>query len=474
MVNLLLFLLFLIIPSEAQAQSFPKPPDVPAYVTVTPTYAAGTTPNVVGDGSATGGFPPATELAEIAPVTEPGWARSINDDQCLSGDDGPNPPGVLCPEAKFRTRTSGDVKILFDDPIRNYGQPGQSHCHTFFGNLSANAYSTYATLRTNARARSLAAGGPLNGTAYWFPCVIKTNPFGDGKNYALRPSTSIIIYYQNIASESLKNTRLMLGLRYVGGYDMDNGATYLSGLVATANAQPGTAGRYRVCQDSTPTHFWSLTSNCGSGFNWRCIRNDTGTESRADGLVNADGSDPHGGKCTAGQDMWVQFEGPSCWDGRNLWSQGGYKHVLPKIWDTVTGKFICPNGWYVLPTLALQIHFAHQGFADYSTWKLSSDDLAGTLPGRSFHTDWFNGWDRTALSSWLINCMGIGNEGGIAHECDGSNISNTQQLITNMPAPTGRSSQTDTVNPGYTTAPEGMVLLPTTHNGPKDIHVHGG
>jgi hypothetical protein len=470
MVNLLLFLIAMVWAEPAEAQSFPKPPDVPAYVTITPTYRAGTALNVIGDGSATGGIPPATELAEVAPTTEPGWTISHNDEQCLT-----TASGGTCVEAKFRTRTSGEIKILYDDPIRNYGQPGTSHCHEFFGNLSANAYSTYATLRTNGRKRSLAAGGPLNATAYWFPCVIKTNPFGDGKNYAVRPNDSVILYYTNPPSESIRVTRPPLGLRYVNLYDMDNGQAYLDQLVATANAQPGTAGRYRVCQSSSPVHYWSVNSNCDSYFSWRCIANDDpNNQMWAEGFKNADNSDPFGGKCTAGQDFWVQMKGPNCWDGTNLWSPGGYKHVIPKIWDTVAGKYTCPNGWYQLPALLMQIHFPHNGFSDYGTWKLASDDSAGTLPGRSFHTDWLGAWDRATLTKWLLNCVGIGNEGGVPHECDGSNISNTEQLLTTQAAPTGRSSQTGMTYTSSTSAPSGMVLLPSSSNGPKDIHVHGG
>jgi hypothetical protein len=46
--------------NAAFAQSFPKPPDVPAYVPVSVSYAAGSTANVRGDGSnAWGGTPPA-------------------------------------------------------------------------------------------------------------------------------------------------------------------------------------------------------------------------------------------------------------------------------------------------------------------------------------------------------------------------------------------------------------------------------
>jgi hypothetical protein len=466
MVNLLLFLLLLVIPAPAEAQSFPKPPDVPAYVEIMPTYRAGTALNVVGDGSTTGGLPPATELTEVAPTTESGWGVPTAP-ACLT-----TAAGGTCGEAKFRTRVSGDVKFLYDDPIRNYGQPGQSHCHMFWGNMSTNAYSTYASLRSNARSRSFAAGGPLNGTGYWTPCLMKLNPFGDGKNYALRPKDNIIIYYTNNPFESIQITRLLLGLRYVGGYDMDAGglnaskSTWLQGILDTANAQPGTnPNRYRICN----------ASDCHVFANWRCVRNDGSGEQRSDVLKNADGSDPWAGKCTAGQDLWVQFQGPSCWDGRNLWSPGGYKHVVPEIYDSQIGEFICPNGWYKLPKLAFQIHYAHQGFSDYGNWVLSSDIAAGktSTPGITMHADWFNGWDRKTLSDWLVQCIGIGNENGTPRECDGSST-NVVELITSQAAPTGRFPQTATTNPGFTTSASGMVLLPSSSNGPKDIHVHGG
>jgi hypothetical protein len=474
LLGLMLALVALTFAKPALAQSFPKPPDVPAYVTVTPTYASGTTLNKIGNGIGNGGVAPAAayELTEVAPVSESGWTVAGGAD-CVTTLDGGS-----CHEAKFRTRTSGDVKILWDDPIRNYGMPGTSHCHTFFGNMSANAYSTYATLRNRARGKSLAAGGPLNGTAYWFPCVIKNNAFGDGKNYVLKPSDSIIIYYQNPPDESFNISRLFLGLRYVGGYDMDTGQTFLQDLVATANAQPGTANRYRVCQNpgGAGEGNWSAKDNCGSYVRWTCVANDGSGELTADSFVGPGNTDPFNGKCTAGQDFWMQFKGPSCWDGKNYWSPGGYKHVIPHIWDTVEGKFVCPTGWYRLPALAFQIHFAHQGWSDYSTWVLSSDASAGTLPGGSFHTDWFNGWDRTALTSWLTKCIGIGTEAGsIVRECDGSSIGGNLKLLTNevQGAPTGRAIQTGTYFPGVTTSASGMFQIPATHSGPKTLHIHG-
>jgi hypothetical protein len=47
-----------------------------------------------------------------------------------------------CTEAKFRTFADFS-HYAPDDPIRNFGAPGTSHLHCFFGNGTTNAYSTY-------------------------------------------------------------------------------------------------------------------------------------------------------------------------------------------------------------------------------------------------------------------------------------------------------------------------------------------
>jgi lysophospholipase L1-like esterase len=399
------------------AQSHPKPPDVPAYSPVTPTYRSGTTLNVVGDGSASGGAAPADsyELTEVNPIT--GGTRTTYENTASTGTDFclTVANGGSCTEKKFRSLIGNDVRILFDDPERNYGQPGTSHCHTFFGNQSANAYSTYSTLRSQSYTKYQATGGPLNATAYWFPCVLKPDAFGDGRTYVVKPTGDIILYYAEGATEPLNLHKLLLGLRYVGGYDMDYGGTNaqegnnrIIGLVNTANAQPGTAGRYSASGSGTIT-------------DWKCQTTDGNGLMSSRWFKNANGSDPYSGHCRAGDDFWIQFAGPSCWDGVNLWSPTGYDHILPKIWDTVAGKAVCPNGWFRLPELQLQIHFPQQGFSDYGTWVLSSDAAAGTLPGASFHTDWFNGWDKTALTNWLGGCMAVAGSGNTTpHECNSS------------------------------------------------------
>jgi hypothetical protein len=442
------------------ASAAPKPTDVLDYVPVAVNYAAGTTANVLGDGTATAGIPPAVALPDV-PTTETGWTIATGAQPLTTAN------GGSAPEKKFRTLISGITKILFDDAIRNFSQPGASHCHEFFGNLSANAYSTFATLRAKARQFSVSGGGPLNGTAYWFPCVIDT---ATGK--IIRPAGNIIVYYAADPLDII--TPLYLGLRYVGGTNMDDpNETWLQARLDIANAQPGTAGRYQLT--SGGFH--------GYGLRWTCHHVADGLDYTASWFKNANGTDPFGGNCVTGDDLWMQFTGPDCWDGLNLWSDGGnagYRHVIPKIWDSVKSKWVCPNGWYKLPALVLQIHFTQTGFSDYGNWRLSSDDMEqakltalGTPRtinnGESFHSDWFNGWNGATLTEWLTKCLAAAIlSGADPHQCDSSAIDDTTSLLTgSLPAaPTGRVPQ---VQGG----PADRVDVSTQHNGPVTVHVHG-
>ena len=464
MVRHALALLALLIPALANAQSFPKPPDVPAYVEVVPTYAAGTTANVPIDSSITP--PPVVELTDI-PTASPASYKTTGSytgfDFCVLYVNGGSDSS--CQEAKFRTEANA-TKVLFDDPIRNYGQPGASHCHQFFGNQHVNAYSTFASLRTVKGGRSKARGGPLNATAYWHPCVIKTNPFGDGKNYIVRDEV-ITIYYAEDPAQGRQSTYLPLGLRYVTGTNMDDpNDTRMQGFIDTANAQPGTSGRYRLTNPGSGLKAASPKIFCTGATG----PNSDGTSPR---FVNADGTDPLGGTCAAGALMTLRINGARCWDGNNLWSPGGYKNVIPEIWDNVASAWVCPTNYYRIPGLVLQIRVSQNGPTDYMNWRLSSDDMMqaklaalGTprtvLSFESFHMDWMNGWDRTILHTWLDNCIGVRN--GTGHQCDTSTISSTERLSNVL----FDSTETHT-----TTTASGMWQVPAQSNGPATIHVNG-
>lgn len=424
---------------------------------------AGTTLNKLGNGvDPDGGTPPAAayEFTDIPTTDTANWATTATQPQANFCNLTIN--GGTCEQAKMRF-TANVTHTLFDDPIRNFGQPGTSHCHIFFGNGSASAFSTYQTLRNTASRFSAASGGSFNGTAYWMPCLIKENAFGDGKDYIVKPDWVTAYYTAAGASITSQLTYLLLGLRYVGGYNMDDGSSgnpwgaWLQAKIDAANAQAGTSGRYSI-------------SRPGDGFNpvnWGFVCASTGQRLEKK-LANADGSGSFSPACPSTSKIELQFSGPECWDGVNFWSPGGYKHVTPMIWDNVASAFICPNGWYRLPELQLTIPFTHSGAADYTTWKLASD-APGSAHVSSFHTDWLNGWDKTALRMWQDNCMGVN---AVAHECNDGTLAQNFRLFT---AESGlyRSPQVNTTQSFGTSSPTKMWLLPPQSKKTHDMLMYG-
>ncbi len=449
-----IILTLLFVGGAVSAQTFPKPPDVADYVPIVPQYESGTTPNGFIDANVTP--PPQAGLSGIS--TSQTGRTTASGAQCISLGE----TGGSCAEAKFRTEANA-TGIRYDDPIRGYGLPGQSHCHTFFGNRRANAFSTYSRLRTNNS--SYAAGAELNATGYWHPCIKIDNAFGDGKNYAVKPELYTIYYNASAgaAGEADKNARTPNGLRYIWGTDMDDpDRAWLQAIVNTANAQSGTAGRYSMPADS--------------GFVYKCAG-----ATPSDGvkwLKNSDNSDPFGGTCVSGAVLTLETTGPSCWDGVNLWSPGGYRHVIPEITDGFfSSKKVCPKNYYRIPHVSFIMRLEQRGFSDYGRWRLASDDMAGVAAGRAFrnmegfHTDWMDGWDPATKQSWEDYCVGLLNQ--VSHECNGSAFSATASLIVGSTAPNGRTPQVAMGLDFPTNVAANMWRLPANSNGPDTLHVHG-
>lgn len=316
-----------------------------------------------GTGSTTGngGTGTYTIGVNVGTVAIGGITGTTSPNFCLTTASGIT--GGTCTQAKFRTQAN-IVKVLPDDPIRGFCQPGNSHLHEFFGNLSTNACSTYASLRN--RCASHAAGYCLNGTGYWFPAPIKTNPFGDGSNYAVRANRVIVYYLQNSPSLSATTAKIPRGLRYIFGRNMDDPEnTQFQKYLNTLNALDTNHSRYQVV---SPT-----TGNFDNQAFYTCV-----TVGSSNVLTNADGTDPFGGACTAGKDLYINLSGASCWDRTNLWSPGGYSHLVKAAYDNTFNKSYCPKNYSRLPQLVQEIHFAQQGFSDYGAWRLSSDDSMQT------------------------------------------------------------------------------------------------
>jgi uncharacterized protein DUF1996 len=459
-----LFLLFaaLIVPAVASAQvvqdGFVRPTDVPAYVEQFDGYQTGTTPNQLGDGkgaaepsNSRGGTMPviAWQLPDV-PSTASGWTTNT-----ISG------VIITSGQVKFRTIANGSI-INKDDPIRNFAQPGTSHWHCYAGSTSVNAYSTYASLRARAnqaatgppyKVASTIAGGPYNATGYWAPCFIKDNPFGDGKDYAVRYN-HWIVYYEEATSQAGFLSRLARGLRYVFGTDMDDpdGSRVLREIYLANQAAPGRYTRGTSHGDKNDG-FMGYECVTGTSTIIPVAAGHANSSGRSNYLKSASGADPWAGACTDGMRITAHAVAPMCYDGYNLWSPGGYKHFRYPINEMgVSGSTGCPDGWYRVPKLNISFNWYHNGFADYGNWRLSSDDLMqakyDSLPlcngtysnapckvaaktvanGESFHADWLNGWDDTimygnadlSVKGWLTTCLGVDGTGG--KSCDSSSF----------------------------------------------------
>jgi len=453
---------------SSPAWAGPKPPDVAAYDPQPATYPSGyVTQPTIGDGSnAHGGTPPAFATMP-ADIPTPARTTYLEGGASWCGGDNTNPNRCGAPswrEAQPKMRLSiPSFKMLCDDPVRNYSQPGQSHCHQWYGNEGANAYSTYESLRTRSKSTST----PLNATAYWFPPLCKTNTFGTGITYCVRSDWITVYYAADTQADIAQLVRIPRGLRYVAGTHMDDpDDDYATAEIAAANAQSGTAGRYAYV---------------GNGFiGWQCVNNgvvinvdnDIGGANVYPALTKPDGtSDPWGGRCKGKSEPGISdgqlianIHAQQCWDGVNLWSTDGYKHMRNAVSDTTNGHLVCPNGWYKIPKLELKFFFTFHTTGEWTGYRLTSDDMAemaaghDILNGASFHADWFGAWDDATFVSWQEFCLGVGQ--AEAFECNDNTIDATHRL------PSISFTQYGTSSAGV------MFKLPTQHQGPATVHTH--
>ncbi|HYN93920.1 MAG TPA: DUF1996 domain-containing protein [Pilimelia sp.] len=115
-----------------------------------------------------------------------------------------NSPDATAAAAGLWKIDCGYSHSLPDDPIVHPGRPGASHLHDFFGNVGANASSTYASLKgvTSTCANNDRA-------AYWAPAV-----YQNGKK--INP-TGAIIYYTTSAGAPDKQESFPPDMRIILG-----------------------------------------------------------------------------------------------------------------------------------------------------------------------------------------------------------------------------------------------------------------
>lgn len=259
-------------------------------------------------------------------------------------------------------------QVLNDDPIVYPGQPGKSHAHQFYGNTSANANSTYSSLRSNGQSTCMS---PLNRSAYWMPAML------DGKGNVVRPDHVTIYYKRRPASDpkcSLTSgdtkaegncVPLPNGLRFVFGYDMVTGSPPTGQTYFNCAGPTAVAGHY----PDLPT----ALANCPAG---------------------------------QGNRVGAVIKAPDCWDGKNLDSPNHRSHVAYSDYGT-WGYRKCPSTHtYVIPGFTLQAWWGVGAEDDTKLWSLSSDSMRPDLPkGSTFHADWFGAWDNVIMGMWMDNCI---------------------------------------------------------------------
>jgi hypothetical protein len=346
-----------------------------------------------------------------------------------------------CAEAKFRTGVDFS-HYGPDDPIRNFGAPAASHLHCFFGNGSTNASSTYTSRFASGRSRQRRWARTSMALAIGIPASPSRTMTEPGTRHRQARYHCRLLPCDGSTSAAVANvkktTLLVPGLRYVFGFNMDDGGkpsdpdggigAWLingsTGVLDVANAANAAAGgsstRYRAAQASTTQHFnlayyvcngattdASADAGMGGGTSrwladalWRRpIQRHLRKSATFSGSINGSNapdchvggerrsSEHAGNRCyrwrlgdhynyfagyaahwrriprrhwqiqsvmlgnicpaqtltnaVATHQFWINISGPQCWDGKNLWSPGGYKHVVAAIFDTnITSTYL--------------------------------------------------------------------------------------------------------------------------------------
>lgn len=262
----------------------------------------------------------------------------------------------------------GPGQISKDDPIVYPGKPGAAHLHQYFGNLGANAHSTYESLRKSGDST---CQNPLNRSAYWMPAML------DGKGNVVRPDYVSIYYKRFPASSTLCRTAgkecvdLPAGLRFVFGWDQTR----------PNEPQPENAKR----------------------FNFKCVQVWTPVNNATPDMVETMKI------CKPGQWLSASINTPQCWNGVDLDSPDHRSHLADMVRNVNTGQAACPATHpKIIPQFTMGVAYSIEAGDDPTLWHLSSDHMipaAMRRPGASFHSDYFEAWRDEIRRRWHKGCI---------------------------------------------------------------------
>jgi hypothetical protein len=272
--------------------------------------------------------------------------------------------------------------LRYDDPIVNPGKDGgAAHLHQFFGNQTANAFSTYESLRSAGH--SSCTGGPLNRSAYWQPAMLDIVT-----GQVIEPEY-VTIYYKGLPTSN----EIPRGLRMVFGYEHAN-------PTSTTNHKPNWNCRTNNVIQGVTQFNTNLTDAIGGP--GKCppsvLKDGVTVSTSAAGVKFYGGNQPYSTDTLVD----VQLTTHECWDGVNLDSPNHRSHMSKKVGGVCPSTHPVELQWFQLnPTFRV-----HQG-EDPRNWRLASDIQHGLnlTPGSSFHGDWFGAWNDTAKAAWFSGCI---------------------------------------------------------------------
>jgi hypothetical protein len=263
----------------------------------------------------------------------------------------------------------GPGHLSYDDPIVYPGEAGAAHLHQFFGNLEADANSTYESLRKSGDSTCM---NELNRSAYWMPAML------NGKGNVARPDMVSIYYKRRPASDPFCTTAakgcvgIPRGLRMVFGWDQTR----------PTEPQPENAAR----------------------FNFRCSEGGRPVGTATPTMVGTMAL------CQPGQQLIASIDTPNCWDGLNLDSPDHRSHLAVTRRDASTNwQTKCPDTHpYIIPQFTMGAIYSIEAGDEPTLWHLSSDHMLPQplrAPGASFHSDYFEAWEEPIRLRWEAACL---------------------------------------------------------------------
>jgi lysophospholipase L1-like esterase len=317
-------------------------------------------------------------------------------------------------------------QVTRDDPVAYPAQPGKSHLQQFFGNESATAYSTYASLRGGGSSTCMSR---VDRSLYSIPAML------DGRGNMVRPDFSALTFKRRPTSDANCQPSggtggciaFPNGLKFVFGYDPAK-PTERSGN-PRFSCEGATAGRGEF---NTITQAAAYCPSQPSG-----------------GVYNK---------------LVATLDAPSCWDGKNLDSADHRSHTAYPV-DGWLSTAQCPSTHpFQIPGLSMSVRYTvDDGVAN---WRFSSDEtVQGAQPGMTFRATWVGAWDNQVMGMWVQNCINkklgcpsanLGNGKAVRASSGFVTTANPRLVALNPQSPT----PTPTPTPAPTPSP---TPSPTTH-----------